>query len=66
MYKLSGFTEKGVAIVVIFVFIGLLGIIYYSQYLVDQNALTPVSESNISIKEQREIDKLAAEVRHSF
>ncbi len=63
MNKSSELTEKGIAIIVIFVFIGLLGIIYYSQYLVDQNALTPVSGSNVSIKEQREIDKLAAEVR---
>lgn len=63
MNKFSGLTEKRIATIVIFVFFGLLIIIYISQYIVDQNALTPVIESNISIKEQREIDKLAAEIR---
>lgn len=63
MNKFSGFTEKEIAIIVIFVLFGLLCIIYSSQYLVEQNAFTSASESNVSIKELREIDKLAAEIR---
>lgn len=63
MNKFSGFSEKEIAIIFIFVFLGLLGIIYSSQYFVEQNAFTSVSESNESIKELREIDKLAAEIK---
>ena len=63
MNKFSGFSEIGIAIIFFFVFLLILVIAYSSQYHVEQNAFTSVSESNVSIKELREIDKLAAEIK---
>jgi len=63
MNKFSGFSEIGRGIIILFVVLILLGIIYSSQYHVEKNAFTSVNESNVSIKELREIDKLAAEIR---
>ena len=66
MNKFSGFSNKEIAIIAIFtifVFLVILGTTYSSQYHVEKNAFTSVSESNVSIKELREIDKLAAEIR---
>ena len=66
MNKFSGFSNKEIAIIAIFtifVFLVILGTTYSSQYHVEKNAFTSVSESNVSIKELREIDKLAAEIK---
>jgi hypothetical protein len=66
MNKFSRFSNKEIAIIAIFtisVFLVILGTTYSTQYHVEKNAFTSVSESNVSIKELREIDKLAAEIK---
>ncbi len=60
-YGLSHFTIVGLLVAIL---IAIVVIILLSQALVERDALTPSPSTDVSaLKEQREIDKLAAEIR---
>lgn len=67
MKKDSGLSDRAIAGLVVAALVAVVAITYLSQALVEREALTRPSSSEPSAvkgeKEQREIDKLAAEIR---
>lgn len=60
----SGLSLPLIILLVIVTLVGLVLIVSISQFVVEQNALTPLAEvDTTTLREQREIDKLAAEIR---
>jgi hypothetical protein len=60
----SGLTLPAIILLIVIALAAIVLVVSISQYMVELNALTPLSGVDPSaLKEQREIDKLAAEIR---
>jgi hypothetical protein len=62
MKREPGLSDRTIAALVLLVLAGVIAVVYLSQVVVEKGALSPVT-SAADLKQQREVDKLDAEIR---